>query len=106
MVFSQEVFPDDSGTDPCEEFKKMLDGMNVSENDWKACQMIDQSAHQAPPPHRPNGYTHGTHGPGRMQASPQVPYSLSFTDLAVSPAATSSFFASSGVLSALAVRSG
>lgn len=62
----------------------MLDGMNVSENDWKACQMIDQSAKQEPPPHRPNGYTHGTHGPGRMPASAQVPYSLSFTDLAVS----------------------
>ncbi|GAQ84039.1 chaperone DnaJ-domain superfamily protein [Klebsormidium nitens] len=82
LSFVAEVFPEEGGTDPCEEFKKMLDGMNVSENDWKVCQMIDQSARQAPPPHRPNGYTHGTHGPGRMQASPQVPYSLSFTDLA------------------------
>eukprot|EP00243_Klebsormidium_subtile_P013637 TRINITY_DN912_c0_g1_i1.p1 TRINITY_DN912_c0_g1~~TRINITY_DN912_c0_g1_i1.p1 ORF type:complete len:466 (+),score=112.65 TRINITY_DN912_c0_g1_i1:572-1969(+) len=82
LSYVEEFFPEDGGTDACDEFKKMLDGMNVSENDWKACQMIDQSARQPPPPHRPNGYTHGTHGPGRMQAPPQVPYSLSFTDLA------------------------
>jgi hypothetical protein len=62
----------------------MLDCMNVSETDWKACQMIDQTAKQALPSHRPNGFTHGTHGPGRLQGNAQVPYSLSFTDLAVS----------------------
>jgi hypothetical protein len=82
--FLQEFFPEESGADPCEEFKKMLDCMNVSETDWKACQMIDQTAKQALPSHRPNGFTHGTHGPGRLQGNAQVPYSLSFTDLAVS----------------------